>query len=179
MYPIATIGSLDDGAASARPCCAPCARGIGDLQPESEALRLVSGGLLPTIVWPSDVEAYKRKVDPDMIATNATVAQCAALGSGAAKAWRDFFSAWRTFRAQSTPLFGAANQFDEARAYEARLSEWQSQLQGAGCTLHAPKVEPVAAADLSALKWVAVAVALVAVAYLASPLVLGARKVAR
>jgi hypothetical protein len=187
-YDIATIGELG----SARPCCAPCgaslfgcggqgcarasSAAIGDVMPE--ALALTSAGFLPTVVWPSDVDALKRTLGPDFRATDAAVQACAALPAGVATAWGDEFRAWRAFEAESTPIFGAANKYDEARAFEARLSDWQAKI-GTTCPLHSPRVTPPTAPDLSALKWLAVAVGVVGAAYLLSPLVLAGRKLAR
>ena len=145
----------------------------------SEAVAITSSGWLPTIVWPSDVDAYKRKLDPDMRATDATVSRCANLSSGEAVAWGDFFSTWKKFAAEDTPTFGAANKFDEAKSFELRLHEWQKKIAET-CKLTAPQINPDAGApDTSGLKWIAAAVIVVGVAYLASPLIVGARGVAR
>ena len=133
--------------------------------------------ILPTVVWPSDVDAQKRRLDPDFRATDRAVAACSELGAGQRAAWGDFYRAWSSFRDEETPVFGAANKMGEALAYEARLAAWQATLKSS-CALDAPHVTP-ATFDASWIKWGAIAVAVVGVAYLASPLVLGARSVAR
>ena len=157
-YEIATIGALD-----ARPC--RCSEAMGDA---TAAGALVSGGWLPTIVWPSDVEAFKRKLDPDMRATDATVSQCAQLSTGEVLAWKDFYTAWRKFEAEDAGIFGTANKLEEAQGYEARLHAWQAKLAET-CKLHAPGVTPATGPDTSTIKWIVAGVAIVAVAYLASP----------
>ncbi|NBU16712.1 MAG: hypothetical protein EBS48_06820 [Actinobacteria bacterium] len=167
-YPITTIGELVPCSCSSRSVNA----GIGEL--ESEAVAITSSGWLPTVVWPSDVDAYKRKLDPDMRATDATVSRCANLPAGEAVAWGDFFTSWKAFAAESTPIFGAANKYDEAVSFEQRLHEWQKKIAET-CRLNAPAVIPQAGPDTSAIKFVAVAAAVVAIAYLASPLITGAR----
>jgi hypothetical protein len=152
---------------------------MGELQ--SEAVELASEGLLPTIVWPSDVDAYRRKVDPDMRATDAAVKLCT-LAEGVRAGWDAFFKSWVSFFNETGCgflVFGCANKFDEARDYEKKLAEWQAELQAKGCALNSPKVRPPEAPDLSPLKWVAGAAALIAIAYIASPLIMGARKVVR
>ena len=173
-YDIATIGDLG----------APCACGsvgprstIGDV--DSEAVAITSSGWLPTIVWPSDVDAYKRKIDPDMRATDATVSRCANLPSGEAVAWGDFFATWKKFNDEPTPTFGAANKFDEAKSFELRLQEWQKKIAET-CKLNAPQIRPDAGApDTSGLKWIAAAVIVVGIAYVASPFVMGAQRIAK
>jgi hypothetical protein len=95
------------------------------------------GDLLPTVVWPSDVLAYKRRLDPQFKATNATVAACAELPAGQANAWRDFFGAWEAFYNEDEPTFGAANRWAECKRYEAELVAWEA-LIAASCNLNAP-----------------------------------------
>jgi hypothetical protein len=168
-YDIATIGAIDGCA------CHESGRGMAGAT-EDEAI--VAGGWLPTIVWPSTVDDAKRKLDPDMRATDATVTHCAQLPTGQQLAWADFYGAWRRLADAETPTFGAANVYDEVQSYESRLHAWQKLIAEA-CKLNAPGVTPNAGPDTSAIKWVAGAAALVAIAYLASPLILGARRVAR
>lgn len=126
------------------------------------------GGLLPTVVWPSDVDALKRKYDPDFVATDAAVKACGSkLDAPTAKAWSDFYASWRAFFAESTPLFGSANKYDEANGYAESLAHWQGML-GPLCTLAAPAIVPPsvqAANELDALKWLAGAAIVVAAVY--------------
>lgn len=125
------------------------------------------GDVLPTVVWPSDVEAKKRQIDPSMQATNQAVFSCTALDDGSRMAWSKFFAAWISFRAEDVPWFGAANKYDEALDYGRQLGGWQDQLR-AKCTIPGPP--PIAPKELeestiSAVKWGAAAVIAVAVVY--------------
>ncbi len=177
-YEISTIGDL-----SPAPCCAPCASARATRRTAADDMVSMGamGGDFLTIVWPSDVEAYKRKLDPDFQATESAASRCAELPTGEAMAWGEFFIAWKKFRDEPVGIFGTANKFDEAKAFEERLREWQLLL-GKTCKLVSPAVVPPSlkeGPDLSALKWVAAAVAIVGVAYIASPFVMGARKLAR
>lgn len=171
-YEIATIGDL--GA----PCsCGSSSSGMGDAT--SEAVAITSSGWLPTVVWPSDVDAYKRKLDPDFSATNSTASRCANLPAGEAMAWGEFFLSWTKFRDEGSCIFGCANKYEEARSFELRLHEWQKKLSET-CKLNAPAINPEAGApDTSGIKWIAAAVIVVGVAYIASPLITGAQRVAR
>lgn len=125
------------------------------------------GDVLPTVVWPSDVEAKKRQIDPSMQSTNEAVRTCAAVDDGSRRAWGQFFAAWSSFRAESVPWFGAANKYDEALDYGRQLAGWQEQLR-AKCTIPGPP--PISPKELdestiSAVKWGAAAVIAVAVVY--------------
>ena len=176
-YDISTIGYLGAPA----PCCAACAESgsIGDAVPE--VLALQNAGFLPDVVWPSDVDAYKRKIDPSYRATNAAALACASLPPGVLAGWAAHFDSWAKFAAVETPTFGSSNHWELAHQYEAQLLEWQNAFAAAGCSLNSPKVQPpdrsATPVDLSWLKWVAAAVVVVGVAYVASPLVMAGRKV--
>lgn len=179
-YDIATIGYL--GAPSPAPCCSACARSsaIGDVVPE--VLAIQNAGFLPDVVWPSDVDNYKRKIDPGYLATDAAAHACASLSPGVLAGWSAQFDAWRKFSAAETPIFGSSNHWELAHQFEAQLLDWQNTLVSAGCPLNSPKAAPpdrsATPVDLSWLKWVAAAVVVVGVAYVASPLVMAGRKVA-
>lgn len=168
-YMIQTIGELGELGECA------CSRGMGDT---SEAMQLITGGWLPTVVWPSDVEAYKRKLDPDFRATDAAAKACTTLDAGELSAWTDFNKAWRDFADAPTSTFGSANQYDAAKEFEIRLQAWQA-LIAKSCKLNSPGVVPPSGPDTSVIKWAAAAAIAIALAYVASPLILGARKVTR
>ncbi len=139
------------------------------------AVRQTMGGFLPDIVWPSDVEAFKRKLDPQYLATEAAARACSALPSGVLAGWRGQFEAYMAFSKAETGTFGASNAWELAHKYERELLDWQNTI-GASCALNAPKVQPENrdAPDLSWLKYVAVAAAILGVAYVAAPLVTAA-----
>lgn len=177
-YDITTIGDL--GAPKKKPCCQACAdkHTIGDAIPE--VLALHNAGFLPDVVWPSDVDAYKANLDPKYKATDAAAHACSSLAPGILAAWSQQFASWSAFAAQVTPTFGSSNHWELAHKFELELLDWQNKI-GATCELNSPKVTPPdrnGPADLSWLKWVAAAVVVVGVAYVASPLVMAGRKVA-
>ncbi len=182
-YDITTIGDLGSAPPRKRPCCAGCAdkraQTIGDVVPE--VLALHQAGFLPDVVWPSDVDAYKANLDPKYKATDAAARQCGTLAPAVLAAWVQQASSWQAFAAQSTPTFGSSNHWELAHKFETELLDWQNKLTASGCALNSPKVAPPdrgAPPDLSWLKWVAAAVVVVGVAYVASPLVMAGRKVA-
>ena len=161
-YEIATIGDLEG-------CCEECAAGappcgsarMGELAPETEAAQLLAAGFFPT-VWPTDVDAYKARIDPDFRATDAMVSRCANLGSAEAVAWGDFFTSWQKFAKTSTPLASSWEQhLEEAKRFEARLRDWQAQLAPVCGKGPAPPLGP---APGKPIPWGAVAVVAVATA---------------
>lgn len=86
-------------------------------------------GILPTIVWPSDVAAKKREIDPAMISTDAVVKNCRGLSTEERASWDRFFAAWVAFRAEEIPTFGAANKYDEAVGFGRKLAERQAEIR--------------------------------------------------
>ncbi len=141
-YPINTIGDL--GA----PCaCSSAPRstnaGIGELAPESEALTLLTAGFpLPT-VFPADVDAYKARINPDFVATDALVTRCANLSSPDAVAWGDFFTSWEDFAKTPTPTLASWEQhLATAKAFESKLRDWQEKLVPICGPLPSPMVKP-------------------------------------
>ena len=161
-YEIATIGDLSG-------CCEECAAGappcgsarMGELAPETEAARALAVGFFPT-VWPSDVDAYKARIDPDFRATDALVSRCANLSSPEAVAWGDFFTNWQKFAKTPTPTFGSwETHLEEAKRFESKLREWQQQLAPTCGKGAAPPVGPVGGKPIP---WGAVAVAVAATA---------------
>lgn len=123
------------------------------------------GGILPAVVWPSDVDKLKKRIDPQMVATDTGVAACAALEPGERSAWKAFYAAWRVFYATPVPfLFGSSNDWDDATAFELQLAGWQEELRKK-CPIPGPVVKPPEGLDLSALKWASAAVIAVAGVY--------------
>lgn len=129
------------------------------------------GDLLPRVVWPSDVDREKARLDPAFTLTNVAAEGCAAAGTldaATLAGWRAFFAEWTTFRSRATPTFGSANEWDLAQQYARDLSNWQTTLR-AKCTVPGPPVlptdDPDRQVDLSAVKWVAAAIVVAAVVY--------------
>lgn len=147
MYEIATIGSLT-------PCCAGCAAGtscesMGEIP--SEAAALTAAGLLPSVVFPSDVDAFKARLDPEMRTTEGSASRCASLSSGDAIAWGDFYTEWRKFADRPTPLVSSwTTELEIAKSYETRLRDWQTKL-ARECAMRGP--EPGSGSGPGGVPW--------------------------
>lgn len=159
-YPISTIGDLGS------PCaCTSGPRsvnaGIGELQPESEALTLLTAGFpLPT-VFPKDVDAYKARINPDFIATDALVTRCANLSSPEAVAWGDFFTSWEDFARTPTPTLASwESHLATTKEFERKLADWQAKLIPICGPLPSPVIKPPG----TEVPWGKIAFGLVAVA---------------
>lgn len=172
------------GAAAGRSCCSACVehrpccssettRGAVAAamlrDPQALKVEALRGGQTMGLigVWPSDVDALKRSIDPSMVATDAAVKACAQLSPGERSAWADFFKAWKGYHDEPTPfLFGLGAKYDEGLAYRQQLGGWQEQLRRT-CTIPGPAVstEDEHAALFSALKWGAAAVIAASVVY--------------
>ena len=150
--------------------CGPCAVTDRALRGDPAARKLLAletgiGGMLPEIVWPSDVRERKLRIDPSMVATDAAVERCGALAPGEREAWKAFYAAWRVWFAAPEPLwFGASNDWENTKALEGQLAGWQAQLRSK-CEIPGPVVVDDTGLDLSGLKWVAAAVIVVAAVY--------------
>jgi hypothetical protein len=141
-----------------KPCCAPC-------ETDSNV-----GDLLPKIVWPSDVDDYVSRLDPQFRATDAGVKACGSLASGVTTAWGDFLRSWETFKKDASCVFGCANKYDTAQRFETELASWQLFIRSQGCSLLAPDVAPPKdGSDL--LKWAVVGLVVAAAVYTVGPFV--------
>ena len=140
----------------------PAARKLVALQGQEEI-----GKILPTIVWsPSQVEAYKARLDASYVPMNVAIVSCAALPQAEREGWAREFEVWRAFRVREVGWFGLSNEWDACEVFEARLKAWQEQVESR-CSLPVPKVKgpDTDTPDLSAVKWAAAAVIVVAVVY--------------
>lgn len=170
---------------------------MGDAAPRPTAAAVF--GATP---GPPDIDTLKARLDPEFRATNTAVAACevaSASGTpggllpGEREAWAGFYKAWRDYHdqnswIQSTPPWpllpiNAPEVHADGLEREKRLRTWQELLANK-CRLVAPMVQPPtpgtsAAAGFDAIKWIAIAAVVVAVAYVASPFVVGARKIAK
>jgi hypothetical protein len=176
-------------------CCDRCARDAAlRAHPYEVALSSVraSGGTMGGIdagecdklfnfgVWPSDVDAFKARIDPAMRATDSGVQRCTGLAPEERAAWSTFFQAWSAFAAKETPFFGAYGEWTATCGYAKTLDGWRSKLVGE-CSAPLPGPNKPEGAEksieaLSSLKWIALAVggSVAAVA-----LVVGVRSVIR
>jgi hypothetical protein len=122
-------------------------------------------------VTPSDVRDLKNRVDPFVVATDASVAACTGLPAGVAAGWSAFSKKWRDFFNEDESWFHTAAQMDQAEAYECDLLHWQQTIQANKCATDAPLITPEDAVGgaggtqwAGTIKVVAIAGAVVAVA---------------
>ncbi len=156
-------------------CCGPCEASVRAAALMGDPLARARlehgariGGWLPTVVWPSDVDREKARLDPSFRSTDAAVAACGGLSPAARAGWVAFYAGWRDFASRETPLFGASNEWEEAQRYGRDLAGWQETVRTARCEVPGPVptvTDPDAPVDLSPLKWVAAAVVVAAAAY--------------
>ncbi len=162
-------------------CCDACGTTARALRGDPAARKLLAleghdspqliGGILPDVVYPSDVTKRKARIDPSMVATDAAVKACAAVLPAERLAWDAFYANWRAWFATPEPwFFGAANDWEETKALEAQLAGWQAELRQK-CSIPGPVVQDDTILDLSGLKWVAGAGIAIAAAYLLGPIV--------
>ena len=157
--------------------CGPCETSARALRGDPVARKLLAleghtapaliGGILPDVVWPSDVRELKLRIDPSMVSTDAAVKSCTTISDGEREAWGLFYAAWRVWFAAPEPwIFGASVDWDNTKALEAQLAGWQEQLRQK-CNVPGPIVQDDTKLDLSGLKWVAAAVIVASLAYTA------------
>ncbi len=122
-------------------------------------------GNLVTIVFPSDVDREKARLDPSFRTTDASVQACAAMSTATRSGWASFYASWRAFADRPTEFFSTAREWDETQKYASDLAGWQAAIKGERCSVVGPAVGGDAGPDLSALKWVAAAAIVVSVVY--------------
>lgn len=166
--------------------CAPCAARPSALElaadPAARKRGATSGQTIGRFgTFRADVDALKRDIHPAMLATDAAVTSCSAVTPGERTAWNEFFKSWKAFHDEETPLIvGVGRRYDEAVDFRTQLVGWQEALRGK-CNVPGPPLTAELPADpvASAIKWVAIAAIVVGGAYVLSPLVIGARKLAK
>jgi len=89
-------------------------------------------------VTPGDVRDLKNRIDPYVLALDASVRDCKALPADTAKAWGDFSKAWRAFYAEEDSWLHTAAQMDQAESYECDVRRWQTLLAQQKCAPDAP-----------------------------------------
>jgi hypothetical protein len=136
---------------------------------------------IPTIgalVFPSSVALLQEKLFNDMTALDGDVARSTAPGvtSAMRASWVAFvatFEAWYNTDPYSFASYWTeGNLYDQGLQLEQQLASWQKQFLAAGATLTEPTfAPPPVGVDWSAIKAIAVSVAVVAGAFVAYPLV--------
>ncbi len=127
-------------------------------------------GLLPTIHTPSEVQAYKARLDPFARAVDRSVATCSRIDLTTRRNWAEFFRGWRHFCDADVGWMSAAGDASQAQQFEEHIIRWQSWI-GQFCIIAAPPLTraPLVAAPTtsmeSTIKTVATAAAVIAVAF--------------
>jgi hypothetical protein len=137
--------------------------------------------------WGDDIPQAKIRVDAKYKSVMRDVDACAALSPTDKQAFHAEYDAWRRFFCSSANLdcqkpawshFGLGSQMDEIEKWESdRLFLWQQRLQGR-CAMTLPAVRPKhlaesaresGASEEKMLKYGAIAIGAVALAYLLGP----------
>jgi hypothetical protein len=174
-----------------RPGCIDC----GPCVQLTERTTIGDYSLPRVITLVSDIDGLKGRLDPDFRATDTSVQACEhKLDPYEVQAWRDFYEAWRDYADTSTQqqvycpdlvtrfsgagCIGAGTVYEDGLEREKQLAKWQQKLAGKGCQGDAPWIDDPAkrAPDMSWVKWIAGAVAVVGIAYTAGPFLRGVAK---
>ncbi len=121
-------------------------------------------------VTPGDVRDLKNRIDPYVLALDASVSNCKTLAPDTAKAWASFSKAWRAFYNEDDSWLHTAAQMDQAESYECDVRRWQTLLAQQKCAPDAPPLSFTNEGDSGSsslggtVKVVAIAAAVVAAA---------------
>lgn len=125
-------------------------------------------GFPPRLYWPSAVSSRKRQLAADLLAANIAATTCSGLSSTTLAQWSAFYAAAFDWSQSDTSVWGVGGQMDQQERYECALYQWQQELSSAGCKV-VLQSNPNPASDNTsvgnAAKWVGVAVASVAGAF--------------
>jgi hypothetical protein len=145
-------------------------------------------GILPSIVFPSDIRRRKNELDPFVRALDITFnAGCATLSAEEAITYDGFSKAWREFYQEAEPFLFTASKWDELLRYQDTIGAWED-IFAAKCGFtgaHAqpsrnapappgssgPGITELAEGWLGTIKVVAIVTGVVAAAVVVTPLV--------
>lgn len=125
------------------------------------------GGILPHIIWPSTAKAAEAELLAEASAWNTSVqASCDATTKAS---WAPFYSALVAFTSTDPGIWGLGGFMDRVQSWEDALYQWELFLQTKCPGGTAPVINPAPPEPPSpwpdVLKWGAIAVGAVAVAY--------------
>jgi len=99
--------------------------------------------ILPTVIYPSTVADYNKRLLAAAGGTDASVKACSArLDSATTTGWALFYAAASSFAQEEPGWFGLGSRMDRAESYGAELAAWQDKLSRAGCPLGVPVFNP-------------------------------------
>jgi hypothetical protein len=117
-------------------------------------------------VWPSDVDALKARLGPQVMALDLAVegASCS-LSPDDRRAWGAFMAQWLEFARKETPTFGSYGEWTSACSYAHTIDAWREKLASKCSDLPGPAKVPGAESSAEVVKWAsraAIAVAAIA-----------------
>ena len=122
-------------------------------------------GILPTIVFPSDILAEQARLLEALNGTNASVAACN-LDAPTKTAWQLFFDTASGFAKEDPGFWGSTGaRMDRVQSYEQELLAWQTKLSAAGCKLGLPLFNANPPPNTQIVQYAALAIGAVAGAY--------------
>jgi hypothetical protein len=137
-------------------------------------------GILPSIIFPSDIQAVQQRLGAAASGTDGSVGTCAKLDNATRAAWLSFYSAVQAYVAMkpavipwgSGEVATTGSLYDQGLSYEKELFAWQQKLSGV-CALAVPVFDPtpIASPINDFVKWGAIAAGFLGSAYVVAKVV--------
>ncbi len=139
---------------------------IGDVYGDCDSFQVVLSA--------ETVEALRQRLDGEWRATDLAVTSCASLSPEERAAWAMKLEAWNKSLELEAGILNANGLFRATCALGKDLEGWRTYMASRGCQIAGPKklvdaTHNTADAMAAAVKWVGIAVAIAAAAYVASP----------
>lgn len=140
-------------------------------------------GALPHLWWPWNVDELKKQLSTDLQTTNVAAQTCKGLDVAVLTQWNIFYEGAIAWATSSTSWFGLGGQADQGQRYQCQLYGWQQTIASAQCNLPTPQNPdpsghrglPAGTSDSNptadAVKWLGIAVAAAAGAYVVGEIV--------
>lgn len=97
--------------------------------------------ILPTIIYPSTVTDYNKRLLAVAGGTDTSVKACTSLDATTRTSWTLFYAALVGFANEDPGWFGLGSRMDRAESYGAELAAWQDKLAKV-CSLGVPQFNP-------------------------------------
>jgi hypothetical protein len=99
-------------------------------------------GVLPTIIYPSTVTDYNKRLLAAAAGTDASVKACTGkLDVQTQTSWQLFYAALSSFALEEPGIWGLGSRMDRAESYGSELAAWQDKLSKT-CALGLPMFNP-------------------------------------
>lgn len=140
---------------------------VGIAPDQIGAVGRVDGGECPIdgwrqIIWPSDVDRTKARVDVYFESADATVQGCSTFPTAQRPAWNKFIASWRAVRERPTAFTGARTELNNVCQMSSDLDGWYKvirehcKLQGPEPPVPPPPTPSPVGEVTSLVKWVAI-----------------------